>query len=562
MDSLQFYSTPPSLAKYAFDKFQFPIKKLLEPSAGHGDLLKSVPSHYRGKVDCIEVDFSRSAVLEKKGFPVVGHDFLEFNGISIYSHIFLNPPFAMGVEHVLHAWDILFDGEVVAIVNAETIKNPNSKKKRFLVDLVSRFGSVEFLQEQFMSEDAERKTQVEVAVIYLCKQAECSFEFIGNLESDSVKNNDFLSLPHEVSVPMAKFQGYVFNFDCAVEAARRSAKAAATAEHYGAMLGKSILDADPSANKENPNKLKDQDKGLSCSFAEKFNKDYLQLKQRAWSSVLRSSEVLNRLSTSAQKKVESDFEKICLLEFTLKNIWGFLDGIVSQSSHIQNGMICDVFDKISRYHPNNRCYYQGWKSNANHRVNAFRIMMTRFILPTSGPSDYLYATNLSFDDRRKLSDIDKTFALLDGKAHETTFGLVNLFNESYEELSSGNRLSSDYFDVRFYPSAGTFHFFPRRKDLIDLLNRQVGKLRSWLPVDENGVSDEFWLQFNNAESISKSIKIDERSAWALMNSSMVGSEKVFEDLLMQHELAMKSKGFEYTGQDRIELVEQPLLSAA
>ena len=81
-------------------------------------------------------------------------------------------------------------------------------------------------------------------------------------------------------------------------------------------------------------------------------------------------------------------------------------------------------------------------------------------------------------------------------------------------------------------------------------------------MDENGVSDEFWLQFNNAESISKSIKIDERSAWSLMNSSRIGSEKVFKDLLIQHELAMKSKGFEYTGQDRIELVEQPLLSAA
>lgn len=31
----------------------------------------------------------------------------------------MTPPFASGVEHVLKAWNLLYDGELVAILNAE-----------------------------------------------------------------------------------------------------------------------------------------------------------------------------------------------------------------------------------------------------------------------------------------------------------------------------------------------------------------------------------------------------------------------------------------------------------
>jgi len=55
---------------------------------------------------------------------VVGHDFLEFKMGAIYSHIIMNPPFSQGAAHVLHAWHILYDGEIVALLNAETVRNP------------------------------------------------------------------------------------------------------------------------------------------------------------------------------------------------------------------------------------------------------------------------------------------------------------------------------------------------------------------------------------------------------------------------------------------------------
>lgn len=124
MDAFQFYPTPEGLARRAWAKFGAKdITRLLEPSAGRGDLLAVRPGRYDGwrqyPIDCCEIDIRKHADLKAAGHSVVGLDFLEFSSGAPYSHIILNPPFSMGAQHALKAWDILFDGEIVAILNAE-----------------------------------------------------------------------------------------------------------------------------------------------------------------------------------------------------------------------------------------------------------------------------------------------------------------------------------------------------------------------------------------------------------------------------------------------------------
>ncbi len=77
----------------------------------------------------------------------------------------MNPPFADGAKHVLKAWEILFDGEIVAILNAETLKNPYSKERKLLFKLIEQYGEVEYLQQIFAGVDAERQTNVEIAYL-------------------------------------------------------------------------------------------------------------------------------------------------------------------------------------------------------------------------------------------------------------------------------------------------------------------------------------------------------------------------------------------------------------
>ena len=547
----QFYPTPVSLGVKAFNKFKNRrITRLLEPQAGRGDLVDVVHELASGRyskveVDCCEIDFNNQAILREKKYRIVGHDFLSYRGACLYSHILMNPPFAFGVQHVLHAWNLLFHGELVAILNAETIRNPYTKERRFLVDIIEQHGSVEFVSEAFMSPDTQRKTPVEVAIIHLEKESNFKAEFIDNLKKEKVEEGmraDDIEVPKDLVVPKSKIQNMVIAFECAVEAARSAAKANARANYYANMLGRSITDETTNCHDSE-----------SCvkSVTSELNEAYLKLKERAWSSVLRSTEVLDRLSSQAQKRLESEFASICDLEFTVENIYGFLQGLVEQQGTIQIEMICDVFDMISKYHPENRAYYQGWKSNQKHRVNAYRVLMTRFIIPANRRDYYSWSNSLAWDDQQMFTDFDKVFAMLDGQHHSTPYGVVNLFCDKYKELSSGERCSSDYFDIRFYPKAGTFHIFPRRKDLIDRLNRIVGKHRAWLPQSDQDGSTGFWEQYDKAEAVTRRMDLSRLNLWRLNHGSDGEKEREATQLLEQHEMALERLGIDFDGSNAI-----------
>ncbi|ART61293.1 hypothetical protein CBP36_18910 (plasmid) [Acidovorax carolinensis] len=71
---------------------------------------------------------------------------------------------------------------------------------------------------------------------------------------------------------------------------------------------------------------------------------YLELKDRAWSAILRSALVSDKLSSKAQRRIESEFETIKQLEYTESNIHGFLLGLAQAGSEIQIQMAIDVFD--------------------------------------------------------------------------------------------------------------------------------------------------------------------------------------------------------------------------
>src|SRR5690606_32066792 len=143
-----------------------------------------------------------------------------------------------------------------------------------------------------------------------------------------------------------------------------------------------------------------------------FASTYDDLKDSAWTGILQSTHVLSRLSHAAHKRVLSEFENIKALEFTVANVYGFLHGIAQKGGEIQLGMICDVFDLITRYHTENTVYYMGWKSNDKHRTAGIRIKRSRFIIP--GESHESYRSRASFDVLGMLGDFDRVFAMLDG----------------------------------------------------------------------------------------------------------------------------------------------------
>jgi len=317
------------------------------------------------------------------------------------------------------------------------VRNPFSKERQLLVRLIEQHGEVEFLSEMFAGEDAERKTPVDVALVWLKKTSTFEQDILGSilddLRQDRREADDLageFQLPHELALPNAFIDNAVLMFNAAVEAARQAVVSEARASRYRTMLGKTLGEL-------NGGGISSEDDSSSDAVKRTLFKRYHDLKNRAWASILRSTQVTSRLSSAAQKRLESDFETVKSLEFTVPNIYGFLQGIIEQQGEIQLSMVCDVFDLITRYYSDNAVFYMGWKSNDKHRTLGMRIKTTRFVLP--GHKVESYHNSLNWESERLLADFDKVFALLDGKT-EADMSLVSVLRQHFQELRAGQRM--------------------------------------------------------------------------------------------------------------------------
>jgi hypothetical protein len=532
MDATQFYPTPKNIAERMLGKFKAsPFDRdacILEPSAGDGALikaavqvaeedhqerLKSSRMYWRRDplhVDFIEIDMTKHSALKDiagvKG-AVIGLDFLQFSGsIAAYTHVLMNPPFNAGVHHVLKAWEGLYDGEIVALLNAETVKNPFSKERQHLVRLIEQHGDVEFVQDAFKGEGVEREADVEVAIVHLVKKANIESDVIGDvlsaLEEDTRVDGGAAGFAsqvngQELAIPGDVIEMTVRAFNAAVKTMQEAVVAQAKAGYYRRLVGQTMAQRNGDQPAEEPT-------DMVAEIRRGIASGYIDLKDRAWSQVLRSTKVSSKLSSKGQQRLEADFEKIKRLDFSASNVYAFLIGLIEAQGDMHLQMAMDCFDEITKYHEDNCVWYMGWKSNTKHRTAGRRIKMTRFILP--GFSGSWSRKSLGYTEELQLRDFDKVFAVLDGKQVEQTFGLADLFKRDGAALGSGERLSADYFDVRWYPGVGTVHFFPKRKDLIDRLNRLVGRARQWLPEREDLVSKDFWLAYERAEKYDAKVR--------------------------------------------------------
>jgi Domain of unknown function (DUF4942) len=508
----QFYPTPRKLAERMWAMFKNrDFVRVLEPSAGDGALVKAGESaigryrHREFKIDCCEIDVSKHPLITQAGGRVIELDFMRLTSGNIYSHIILNPPFAHGVAHVLHAWDLLWDGEIVAIINAESLRNPFSQERKRLAQLVFKHGEVEYIDNAFMVPDADRKTPVSIALIRLEKKADGQSilgDYFESMREDHATadtlTRDF-ETQYQVAMPNSVIENQVLTFRAAVRSMQESVLASARAAYYEGLLGKSMnkLDGEQS------------DDAAARSGVEHVRsetaKHYDDLKDRAWANILRSSQFTDKLSAKAQRDVESEFETIKKMEFTVSNVYSFLIGLSENQGKIQDDMLLDCFDEITKYYIDNTNFYRGfgWVSNTKHRTCGMRIRGTRFILPYFKKG---FNGSLEYGALRRLDDFDRVFAMLDGK-HAPEVSLRSVFENHSRDLLYGERLASSYFEVRWYGGIGTVHFFPRSKELMDRFNRRVGALRRWLPpeTDPQYQAKDFWSQYEKPEKFQKEL---------------------------------------------------------
>ena len=170
-DNSDFFPTPLRLAGKMLALVNWKtVKLILEPSAGKGDLVmavermvadrkysdkfvltNAVQEHTRECFDTIESDYNLRLILRGLGLRLIDDDFLRFQTAKRYDLILMNPPFSEGAKHLIHAIDIMSNGgQIVCILNAETVRNPYNNERKLLQNLlIEKNARIEFVRDIF-----------------------------------------------------------------------------------------------------------------------------------------------------------------------------------------------------------------------------------------------------------------------------------------------------------------------------------------------------------------------------------------------------------------------------
>lgn len=169
-----FFPTPATVVLQMIERAEIEEHhRILEPSAGKGDILDSLRRHHpEANVSAVETNGTLFDVLEAKGHDVERGDFLDHHGE--YDRILMNPPFENGAEidHIRHAYDQLANGgRLVSIMSEGPFFRSDRRAIEFREWFEERGGESEQLPEDaFSGTDAFRKTGVRTRIVVLEKQ--------------------------------------------------------------------------------------------------------------------------------------------------------------------------------------------------------------------------------------------------------------------------------------------------------------------------------------------------------------------------------------------------------
>jgi hypothetical protein len=446
----------------------------LEPSAGRGDLADVIKGekydYHRRNVDCIEPSPDLAAILVSKDYPVVGHDFLDYPGVCYYDAIVMNPPFSNGDEHLLRAWDFLHDGEIVCLLNEETVLNPHTERRKRLAHIIAEHGAVEYLGECFST--AVRKTDVRVALVYLKKVAQDdAVDLWAKTSTEEKAPNDGVQDPQWLAIKdkLGNMQHYYDqaqeNMFLAFQYLRRAAQFLGANDIY---IGQDY-DNLVQLGFKNLNSAK-------AEFTRKHRRD-------AWLKVFEKMEFRKWLDKKQTDEFIRDIERNGNIPFTADNIKGTLENVFVQRRKLFEMSVANVFDELTRYYKGNQFHNEGWKTNDSYKVNR------RLVFPYGCQFDHKFCRSFNMryngSDIDIYNDLDRVLCVLDGQDFTQCRTIHHALDTRFRSLGHNvhspfdNSTESQYFEIKFFMK-GTVHLFFKDERLWQEFNITAAKGKAWL----------------------------------------------------------------------------------
>lgn len=476
-----FYPTPIKISARMLEGIRWDyVSTILEPSAGKGDLADAINQRYRAHrsrwrsdlisadIDCIEVDPNLRAILKDKGYRVVHDDFLTYSTMKQYSLIIMNPPFEAGAKHILKAIQLLQDGgQLIAICNAETLKNPyTNERDRLLRILTLHKAQIEYIADGFTN--AERKTNVEIALIrFKMPESELSHLILDHLKPA----HKYVDMPEEEAQALTKadfveaiLDRYNFEVETAVHLIQET-------EACQKVLNQPVVSKD-TAYADSPFEL-----NMSRNTKANVNDAVKRIRKKYWAALFTAPQFMEQLTSNLRDQLTKRVEELAEYEFSKFNI---LEIMVQMNGHINEGVektIMDLFDDWTRkwhYDENsqNIHYFDGWKTNDAFAVNK------KVIIPLYTFSTWSGDFDLGYEARQKLGDIEKVFNYLDG-GRTLDIPLQDVFDKAYKEKQTKN-VETKYFFITFYKK-GTCHLVFKDMNILARFNIFAARGKNWLP---------------------------------------------------------------------------------
>lgn len=511
----EFFPTPRVIARRMVAKISDNAKYFLEPSAGKGDLADVIRrpvtyeefeaenprragaerDSYRWRdedrrdvtVDVIEAHPALMAVLRSKEYSVVGYDWLDYNGTSYYDAVIMNPPFSCGEKHLLKAWDFLWNGEIVCLLNEETLNNPYTEDRKRLARVIEAAGGqVEYLGTCF--DTAERRTGVKVAMVYLKKIAQDDTQEMWASEAKAEKRYD-VEVGEDPN--MLAIRDNLGNM-----------------EHWYNMANEHFVKAAEHLRKAqlymNQNKIHDYQKhgsheedfqkiaGMALGNAHTARAEFLRRHRRlAWTSVFDQMEFNKWLDSKQQERFMRDVERDSTIPFTADNIKETLHNVFLSRKKLFDESVAGIFDELCSHAVENGCgpampaslrshwrRGEGWKTNDSYKVNE------RLIFPYGCSYDKDFNSfRMKWGEADRLySDLDRILSVLDGEPFEKCGTIGGAMSRAFEKKHSSQSTQvaeSEYFEIRFFKK-GTVHLKWKRLDLLERFNITAAAGKKWI----------------------------------------------------------------------------------
>jgi hypothetical protein len=477
-DNPNFFPTPEKLIHKMLNYIDFgTIKTVLEPSAGKGDLVEAIQKRlkyeqYRRRdkydIDTIEIDENLQHILKGNGCRLIHNNFLTFDSFKRYDAIIMNPPFSNGEKHLLKAIDLQKQGgKIVCLLNAETIKNPYTNTRKELIQQLEKYNAkVEYIENAFT--DAERKTNVETALIYIdIPKIDYNSVILDELKKEeTITETQYNS---EQLIESDFIEGIVSQYNYEIKAGLK------LINEYNSIVPYMLRSFKGNNNPILKLSLEYEDKDGS-SLENAYIK---QIRVKYWQALFSNDQFMGLFTSNLKQKYMRHVEELKDYDFSLYNIYTLRIQLSKDMIKGVEDTILNLFEEFSHKHyydeqSKNIHLYNGWKTNKSYKINK------KVIIPLNGFDNWFSIkynpTNYKVVD--KLKDIEKVFNYLDSnRTEEIDLNEALKFAEAYGETK---KIELKYFYITFYKK-GTCHIEFKNLELLHKFNLYGSQKKGWLP---------------------------------------------------------------------------------